>query len=134
MLAESAVSGATAVSSGLVGDSLTVGETAFAIIGTIVSVPGDVGIRSAFGPRIFLAGQYLDETKLLGFGARAEYEAYLQLPPGADPQVVAEHYRPELRPERVRIRKVRNRPRTGPNGRTRPRHAAPHYGLTIWSR
>ncbi len=89
-----------------VGDSLAVGEAAFAIIGTIVSVPGDVGIRSAFGPRIFLAGQYLDETELLGFGARAEYEAYLQLPPGSDPQALAEHYRPELRPERVRIRTV----------------------------
>ncbi|HEU4827715.1 MAG TPA: FtsX-like permease family protein [Gemmatimonadales bacterium] len=89
-----------------VGDSLTVGETAFAIIGTIVSVPGDVGIRSAFGPRIFLAGRYLDETNLLGFGARAEYEAYLQLPPGTDPQAVAEHYRPQLRPDRVRIRTV----------------------------
>ena len=89
-----------------VGDSLTVGEAAFAIIGTIVSVPGDVGIRSAFGPRIFLAGQYLDETQLLGFGARAEYEAYLRLPPGVDPQAVAEQYRPELRPERVRIRTV----------------------------
>jgi putative ABC transport system permease protein len=83
-----------------------VGEAAFAIIGTIVSVPGDVGIRSAFGPRIFLAGQYLDDTELLGFGARAEYEAYLQLPPGSDPQAVAEHYRPELRPERVRLRTV----------------------------
>lgn len=89
-----------------VGDSLAIGETAFAIIGTIVSVPGDVGIRSAFGPRIFLAGQYLDETELLGFGARAEYEAYLQLSPGSDPQAVAEHYRPELRPDRVRIRTV----------------------------
>lgn len=89
-----------------VGDSLAVGETAFAIIGTILSVPGDVGVRSAFGPRIFVAGQYLDETGLLGFGARAEHEAFLALPDAADAQAIAEHYRPELRPERIRIRTV----------------------------
>ena len=60
-----------------VGDSLSMGETRFHIIGTLVSVPGDVGIRSAFGPRVFVSGRYLEETGLVAFGSRAEYMAYL---------------------------------------------------------
>ncbi len=89
-----------------VGDSLSMGETRFHIVGSLVSVPGDVGIRSAFGPRVFIAGRYLEETGLLGFGARAEYEAYLRLDDPGSAQALAARYRPELRPERVRIRTV----------------------------
>jgi putative ABC transport system permease protein len=89
-----------------VGDSLTLGEARFAISGTVVSVPGDVGIRSAFGPRVFIGGRHIEATKLLGLGARVEYDAYLRLPPGVSAQTVAERYRAELRAERVRIRTV----------------------------
>lgn len=89
-----------------VGDSLAMGDTRFAIIGTIISVPGDVGIRSAFGPRIFVAGQHLDSTGLLGTGARAEHEAYLRLRGGEAAQSIADRYRAELRADRIRIRTV----------------------------
>ena len=90
----------------VVGDSLAVGETRFHIIGSITSVPGDVGIRSAFGPRVFVAGAHLASARLLGFGARAEYEAYLRLPSAGSAQRVAAAYRQPLRAERVRIRTV----------------------------
>lgn len=89
-----------------VGDSLAIGETRFHIIGSISSVPGDVGIRSAFGPRVFIPGRHLAETQLLGFGARAEYEAYLRLPEAGAAQQVAATYRQPLRAERVRVRTV----------------------------
>ncbi len=89
-----------------VGDSLALGETRFVISGTVVSAPGNVGVRAAFGPRIFIPARYLEETRLLGFGARAEYEAYLRLPAGLSAETVAETHRATQRGERVRVRTV----------------------------
>jgi len=53
------------------GDTLALGETRFVITGSIVSAPGNVGIRAAFGPRIFIPARWLADTRLLGVGARA---------------------------------------------------------------
>ena len=88
------------------GDSLTLGEARFSITGTVVSVPGDVGIRSAFGPRVFIGGRHVGATKLLGYGARVEYDAYVKLGADVSAQDVAARYRPEFRAGRVRIRTV----------------------------
>src|SRR5262249_28421085 len=54
------------------GDSLTLGEARFLITGTLQNLPGDVGIRTAFGPRIFIPARFLEETRLLRFGSQAE--------------------------------------------------------------
>jgi putative ABC transport system permease protein len=89
-----------------VGDSLSLGEARFEISGTVVSAPGNTGFRSAFGPRVFIPATRLAETKLLGFGSRAEYEAYLRLPTGKSPEALADRYRKALRTELVRIRTV----------------------------
>jgi putative ABC transport system permease protein len=37
------------------------------------------------GPRVYIPARYLAETQLLGFGARAEYEAVATLPPASTP-------------------------------------------------
>ena len=58
-------------------------RASFVITGTLVSVPGDVGISAAIGPRVYIPERYLDETELLVFGSRAEYETLFKLP-GAD--------------------------------------------------
>jgi putative ABC transport system permease protein len=89
-----------------VGDTLALGEARFAISGTVASAPGNVGLRAAFGPRVFIPARYLEETGLLGFGARAEYEAYLRLPGGIAAQSIAKERGPTLRAERVRVRTV----------------------------
>lgn len=89
-----------------VGDSITVGATRLRVIGTIAAVPGDVGVRNAFGPRAFMRGGDLDATGLLGFGARVEHAVFVQLPPGSDAQSIAETWRPRLRDLRVRIHTV----------------------------
>ncbi len=88
------------------GDTLALGEGRFVISGSIVSAPGNVGVRTAFGPRIYIAARDLPGTRLLGFGSRAEYEAFVRLPTGVSPQALAERYRPLLLPERVRVRTV----------------------------
>jgi putative ABC transport system permease protein len=89
-----------------VGDTLALGEARFVISGTVVRAPGNVGIRAAFGPRIFIPARFLEETRLLGFGARAEYEAYLRLPAALAAQDIAEEHRARLRGERVQLRTV----------------------------
>jgi putative ABC transport system permease protein len=88
------------------GDTLAMGEARFTIVGTIVNVPGDVGIRSAFGPRVFIAARDVPRTGLLGFGSRARYEAYLRLPPDASADRLADRFRPRLAAERVNLRTV----------------------------
>jgi putative ABC transport system permease protein len=89
-----------------VGDSISVGATRLQVIGTIAAVPGDVGVRNAFGPRAFMRAADLDATGLLGFGARVEHATFVQLPAGANAQSIAEKWRPRLRDLRVRIHTV----------------------------
>jgi putative ABC transport system permease protein len=88
------------------GDTVSLGESHFVISGTVQSAPSDVGFRFAFGPRVYIPAKYLRETALLGFGARVQYEAFLELPPSVSAQALADRYRPALTPERVRVRTV----------------------------
>jgi putative ABC transport system permease protein len=89
-----------------VGDTLALGDARFRIDGVVVSAPGDVAVRAAFGPRVFLSSRHLDDTHLLGLGARARYEAYVKLPPRADAQRLSERHRAALAAERVTLRTV----------------------------
>jgi putative ABC transport system permease protein len=63
-----------------VGDTVALGFTRFIILGALTSVPGDVAVSSAIGPRIYIPAKYLDETSLLLFGSRAERQTLLKLP------------------------------------------------------
>jgi putative ABC transport system permease protein len=89
-----------------VGDLLSLGESRFEIRGTVVNYPGDVGIRSAMGPRVFLPAADVPATGLLRFGSRARYEAFWKLPASVDAQRLADRARPRLASERVSIRTV----------------------------
>ena len=62
------------------GDTLSLGLAKFVITGTLESVPGDVGITAAIGPRVYIPERYVQETGLLVFGSRAEYERLFKLP------------------------------------------------------
>lgn len=87
-----------------IGDTLVLGETKLAISGTVTQAPGNTGLRSAFGPRVFMPARFIEETGLLGFGARIEYEAFVKLPPTVTATAVATDLRARLRTERVRLR------------------------------
>ncbi len=87
-----------------VGDSISLGEARFRIAATLEKVPGDVGIGSIFAPRVYIPARHVAATRLLRFGSRAEYEAFIRLP---DPRAAAtfvESHRPLLRGERTRAR------------------------------
>jgi putative ABC transport system permease protein len=89
-----------------VGDTLSLGEAKLEIRGTVVNYPGDVGIRSALGPRVYLSSKDVARTGLLRFGSRARYDVYLKLPAGVDAQRLADRNRIRLSSERVGIRTV----------------------------
>jgi putative ABC transport system permease protein len=67
-----------------IGDSLTLGNANFTITGILKSVPGDVGISAAIGPRIYMPERYVAATGLVVFGSRADYEVLFKLPENAD--------------------------------------------------
>jgi len=89
-----------------VGDTLALGNGRFPILGAVLNVPGDVSAFSAFGGRVFLPARSVPGTGLLQFGSRADYEAFIELPPGRDAQAIAKQYRNPLREFRVGIRTV----------------------------
>ena len=64
-----------------VGDTLSLGTAKFVITGTLKSVPGDVGISAAIGPRVYIPERFVRETGLVVFGSRVEYEWLFKLPP-----------------------------------------------------
>jgi putative ABC transport system permease protein len=86
-----------------IGDTLALGNARLPILGTVLNVPGDVGVTSAFGPRVYIPGRSLERTGLLRFGSRAEYAAFVQLPAGVPAQPIREKYRNPLRAERIGI-------------------------------
>ncbi|MGH7520303.1 MAG: ABC transporter permease, partial [Gemmatimonadales bacterium] len=65
-----------------VGDTVLIGDGRFTIAGVVTDAPGDVGLRTAIGPRVFMPAQYVGETNLLRFGSRAQYRAYVQFTDG----------------------------------------------------
>jgi putative ABC transport system permease protein len=101
-----------------VGDSLQLGFAIFAITGTFENVPGDAAIASAFGPRVFIPASMLDETGLLVFGSRAEYEAMIATPPGTDVGKFAKDLRGHLDSARVRVRTAEDTERSLTDGVT----------------
>jgi len=70
----------------VIGDTVTLGLSKFVITGTLKSVPGDVGITAAIGPRVYIPEQFVDETGLLVFGSRAQYETLFKLPGTVSPE------------------------------------------------
>jgi putative ABC transport system permease protein len=64
-----------------IGDTLSLGTAKFVITGTLKSVPGDVGISAAIGPRVYIPERLVRETGLVVFGSRVEYEWLFKLPP-----------------------------------------------------
>jgi putative ABC transport system permease protein len=89
-----------------VGDTLSLGDAKLEIRGTVVNYPGDVGIRSALGPRVYLSAKDVAATGLLRFGSRARYDLYLKLASGVDAQKIADRNRIRLSSERLGIRTV----------------------------
>lgn len=89
-----------------VGDTLSLGASRFRIIGTLTSVPGDVGVASALGPRVYIPARFLAETELLQFGSRSDRETLVKLPSTLSTGQFVGRMRPRLDSAGVRARTV----------------------------
>jgi putative ABC transport system permease protein len=67
-----------------VGDTMRLGDAAFVIDGSVTQAPGQMGIRAAIGPRVYISAAYLDATNLMRFGSLARYTAMLKLEDAAN--------------------------------------------------
>ncbi|MBC7894820.1 MAG: FtsX-like permease family protein, partial [Cytophagaceae bacterium] len=92
-----------------VGDSVRLGYTSFVISAALASVPGDPGFASTFGPRIYISDKFVGETRLLTFGSRADYDAFVRLPAGTSPETWLEPLRAPLDSVGIRARTVSQR-------------------------
>lgn len=105
-----------------VGDSLQLGAIKFHIAGTLGNVPGDAGITAVIGPRVYISDRYIEQTGLLRFGSRAEYDAVLKLPENAagksEAAVFARDMRRRIDPEAAAREEAaqRNRENSGERG------------------
>ncbi len=86
-----------------VGDSLSLGTRRFLITGTLTSVPGEIAVTAAIGPRVYIPSRYLAETGLLVFGSRADYEALVKLPANVTPEQFQGRTAHVLSKNRVRV-------------------------------
>ncbi len=89
-----------------IGDTLSIGFAQFEIVGTTNSVPGDPGLASAIGPRVFIGEKYVASTQLLGFGSRASFEALVRLPDGVQSPKWVAPLRPRFQDAHIRVRTV----------------------------
>ena len=87
-----------------VGDTLALGFARFVIVGTLVSVPGDVGVSTTIGPRVYIPAKYLDETSLLMFGSRSEHKTLLKLTAALPPSTFIFRFKNRLEKDQVRYR------------------------------
>jgi putative ABC transport system permease protein len=85
-----------------VGDTISLGEARFRVAGTLEKVPGTLGIGELFAPRVYIPGRYVADTRLLRFGSRAQYEAYLRLPDTTSLNALLRSHQAAFRAERVR--------------------------------
>ncbi len=62
-----------------VGDTLAIGRARFVIAGTVTRMPGDIGLRSAVGLRVYIPAPFLEETGLLRFGSISYHQAHFKI-------------------------------------------------------
>lgn len=86
-----------------IGDTVLIGDARFPIAGVVTDAPGDIGLRTAIGPRVFLPAAHLIETNLLRFGSRAQYRAYLQIPQSAALQQFVNRHNALFERQRIRV-------------------------------
>ncbi|HEX6746694.1 MAG TPA: FtsX-like permease family protein [Longimicrobium sp.] len=86
-----------------VGDSISLGDARFRVIGTLEKIPGQVGVGSLFAPPVYVPARYVAEMNLVRFGSRVDYDVFVRTSPREAARWVEAH-RPVLRGERASAR------------------------------
>lgn len=62
------------------GGTVLLGGAEFRVVGVVVREPGRIGLQAMLGPRVYLGGEGLERTRLLGFGNRIRHAALFRVP------------------------------------------------------
>lgn len=73
-----------------VGDTVRIGNAFFEIAGQIDGAPGRSALAGSFAPLILIPMDYLEDTKLMQFGSRVEYQYYFKFDDETDVETLAE--------------------------------------------
>ncbi|MEB2784885.1 ABC transporter permease [Algoriphagus persicinus] len=95
-----------------VGDQIKVGEVLFEIVGELQKVPGQTGITATVAPAVYIPKAYLEETGLVQYGSRVEYNNYYQFVAGTDVEALIKPYEDQWEEERVDADTVEDRKRS----------------------
>ncbi len=95
-----------------VGDSIKVGAVMFRIVGELQKVPGQTGITATVAPAVYIPMAYLEETGLVQYGSRVEYNRYLQFASGTNVEELIKPYEDQWEMDRVDADTVEDRKRS----------------------
>lgn len=94
-----------------VGDSIKVGNLTFVIEGELQKVPGQTGIAATVAPAVYIPMAFLQETGLVQYGSRLNYERYYQLPETVNPDELSKTYEEKWEEEKIDADSVEDRKR-----------------------
>jgi putative ABC transport system permease protein len=95
-----------------VGDSIKVGAVMFRIVGELQKVPGQTGITATVAPAVYIPMAFLEETGLVQYGSRVEYNRYLQFASGTNVEELIKPYEDQWEMDRVDADTVEDRKRS----------------------
>ncbi len=78
------------------GDSIKVGEVTLPISGSLKAIPGSTAISTSVAPPIIIPYRFIDDTQLLQFGSRKEYQYFFKAPEISDFNLFEEQIGPKL--------------------------------------
>jgi putative ABC transport system permease protein len=91
------------------GDSIKVGQVTFEIEGQLNTAPGRSGFASSILPVVYIPKQYLDDTKLIQFGSRVDYNYYYKIKPEIPVETLDDTLQAILRPASIGFDTVKER-------------------------
>ncbi|EON78795.1 hypothetical protein ADIS_0692 [Lunatimonas lonarensis] len=92
-----------------IGDSIKIGEVVFEIAGSLQRVPGQTGITATVAPAVYIPMETLDETGLIQFGSRLNYEFYYAFADETAIDALIEEYKDSWEEESIRYETVQSR-------------------------
>ncbi len=78
------------------GDSIKVGEVAFAIAGRLLNAPGQTGFSSSIAPIVYIPLKFLKQTQLMQKGSRISFHYFIKFNHAVDEQKLTEKIKPVL--------------------------------------
>ncbi len=95
-----------------VGDLIKVGEVEFEVVGELQKVPGQTGITATVAPAVYIPQAYLEETGLVQYGSRVNYNRYFLFAENTDVEALIKPFEDAWEIERIDADTVEDRKRS----------------------